>query len=408
MLTTASTAPIAGRLVSTGRMETMEPPESTSGGADDAPGPDRSEPDVSEPDQPEPDEPEPAVDDARARMRPKRRMRPEPAESPSRSRARRRAVVAVVVTIGCRAVARGGARLAGRAGLPGAVGARARQRRRRRSDRPDRGRAADRVRAAARPRTSGFAAAANEALSTVEGATFLLFCHDDVALDPDAVRVMVEEAYRSNAAIVGPKLVDYDHPEVLLEVGMSVDHYGVPFSGIEPGEIDQEQHDGVRDVFFVSHAAMLVRADLFHELGGFDVATSPGSDDIDLCWRARLAGARVLVAPASRVRHRHGDRGRRAPHAPAVARRRRAPRRARRVRVLVKSYSAVALLWVLPSGFVLTLGEAVGLALTRRVAARGRRDRGLVPGGGAALRSSARRAPRRSRCARSTTATSAI
>ena len=139
----------------------------------------------------------------------------------------------------------------------------------------------------------GFAAAANEALSTVEGATFLLFCHDDVALDPDAVRVMVEEAYRSNAAIVGPKLVDYDHPEVLLEVGMSVDHYGVPFSGIEPGEIDQEQHDGVRDVFFVSHAAMLVRADLFRELGGFD------ADDV-----ARLRRHRPVLARPARRRAR--------------------------------------------------------------------------------------------------------
>jgi GT2 family glycosyltransferase len=215
------------------------------------------------------------------------------------------------------------------------------------------------------PEDLGFAAAANEALRAVEGATFLLFCHDDVALDPDAVSVMVEEAYRSNAAIVGPKLVDYDRPEVLIEVGMSVDHYAVPFSVIEPGEIDQEQHDGVRDVFFVSHATMLVRADLFRAFGGFDAGTWPGSDDVDLCWRARLAGARVLVAPASRVRRKQ-----------ATARdermtRRRSPQQARaatrgRVRVLFKSYSTLALVWVLPSGFVLTLGEAVGLALTRR------------------------------------------
>ena len=143
----------------------------------------------------------------------------------------------------------------------------------------------------------GFAAAANDAMALVEGATFLLFCHDDVVLGPDAVSVMVEEAYRSNAGIVGPKLVDYDHPEVLLEVGMAVDHYGVPFSGIEPGEIDQEQHDAVRDVFFVSDAVMLVRTDLFHELGGFDPATFPGSDDLDLCWRARLAGAACSSRP---------------------------------------------------------------------------------------------------------------
>ena len=51
----------------------------------------------------------------------------------------------------------------------------------------------------------GFAAAANDALATVAGAPFLLFCHDDVVLDPNAVRLLVEEAYRSNAAVVGPE-----------------------------------------------------------------------------------------------------------------------------------------------------------------------------------------------------------
>jgi GT2 family glycosyltransferase len=215
------------------------------------------------------------------------------------------------------------------------------------------------------PENIGFAAAANQALTTVEGATFLVFCHDDIALDPDAIRVMVEEAYRSNAAIVGPKLVDYADPDVLIEVGMAIDHYGVPFSGIEPGEIDQEQHDGVRDVFFVSHATMLVRADLFRELGGFDVAAAPGSDDIDLCWRARLVGARVLVAPSARVRHR------RATAVDERRMRRQSPEEARlatkaRVRVLIKSYSWTALVWVLPSAFALSFGEAVALALTRR------------------------------------------
>jgi GT2 family glycosyltransferase len=205
----------------------------------------------------------------------------------------------------------------------------------------------------------GFSAAANDALRAVEGATFLLFCHDDVIPDPDAVRLLVEEAYRSNAGIVGPKLVDREHPEILLEVGMAVDHYGVPFSGIEPEEVDQEQHDGVRDVFFVSHAMMLVRTDLFHELAGFDPSTFPGADDVDLCWRARLAGARVIVAPAARVRHR------RATVAEARKPRERGTREVRdetrsRVRVLCKSYSALALIWVLPTAFVLLLAETIG------------------------------------------------
>jgi GT2 family glycosyltransferase len=221
---------------------------------------------------------------------------------------------------------------------------------------------------------ASFAATANDVLASVEGAVFLLFCHDDVALDPDAVRLMVEEAYRSNAGIVGPKVVDRDQPDVLLEVGMAVDHYGVPFSGLEPGEVDQEQHDGVRDVFFVSHTAMLVRADLFHELGGFDTLTDPGADDIDLCWRARLAGARVIVAPAARALEGTSLDAERAARHQSPAELRSEVRS--RVRVLCKSYSAVALLWVLPVAFALDMVEALGLLLTGRLA----RSRAVVSG----------------------------
>jgi GT2 family glycosyltransferase len=205
----------------------------------------------------------------------------------------------------------------------------------------------------------GFATAANEALVAVEGAMFLLFCTDEITPDPDAVRALVEEAYRSNAAIVGPKIVDEDRPDILVEVGMAVDHYGVPFSGIEPEEVDQQQHDAVRDVFFVSHTAMLVRSDLFHELSGFDPQAFPGADDVDLCWRARLAGARVIVAPTARVR-RHTD--------PVVVDESTelAAETRSRVRVLCKSYSSLALLWVLPVAFVLAAGEALGLVLSGR------------------------------------------
>lgn len=208
----------------------------------------------------------------------------------------------------------------------------------------------------------GFAVAANEALSAVEGAAFLLFCHDDVVLDEGAVRVMVEEAYRSNAGIVGPKIVDRDRPEVLLEVGLAIDHYGVPFSGIEPGELDQEQHDAVRDVFFVSSAVMLVRADLFTGLRGFDPDTYPGADDLDLCWRARLAGARILVVPDARVAH--GRSGVGPAREEPIGDERRLNRN--RIRVLLKSYSGIALIWVIPAAFLLNVLESAAFVATRR------------------------------------------
>ncbi|MEO1058087.1 MAG: glycosyltransferase, partial [Actinomycetota bacterium] len=151
----------------------------------------------------------------------------------------------------------------------------------------------------------GFAPTANEVLRLVEGDNgFLLLCHDDIAPDPEAVRMLVEEIFRSNAGVVGPKLVDWDDPRVLRAVGLSADRFGHVDLGIEPGEVDQEQHDGVRDVFAVPSACMLVRADLFRALGGFDPAMSYYGEDVEFCWRVHFSGARVVVAPVARVRHR--------------------------------------------------------------------------------------------------------
>lgn len=151
----------------------------------------------------------------------------------------------------------------------------------------------------------GFGRAANEVLRLVEGESgFFCFLHDDVALDPGAIRLLVEELYRSNAGIVGPKLVEWDDVGALQHVGLAVDHFGAVDTIVEPGERDQEQHDAVRDVFALPSACLLVRADLFRALGGFDPAIDYHGDDIDLCWRAHLGGARVVVVPAARGRHR--------------------------------------------------------------------------------------------------------
>jgi len=151
----------------------------------------------------------------------------------------------------------------------------------------------------------GFASAANEVGRLVEGENgFFLFCHDDIAPDPTAVRLMVEELYRSNAGAVGPKFVEWDDPSVLRSVGLGLDRFGVIDQPIESGEVDQEQHDGVRDVFVLPTACLMVRADLFRELGGFDDAIDFYGEDVEFCWRMHHSGARVVVAPSARVRHR--------------------------------------------------------------------------------------------------------
>ena len=152
---------------------------------------------------------------------------------------------------------------------------------------------------------NGFGPTANEVLHLVEGDNgFFLICHDDIAPDPRAVRILVAELFRSNAGIVGPKLTEWDDPRMLQHVGLGLDRFGEVDPIVEPGEVDQEQHDAVRDVFVLPSACLLVRADLFRALGGFDPSISFHGDDVDLCWRAHLTGARVVVAPDARVRHR--------------------------------------------------------------------------------------------------------
>lgn len=151
----------------------------------------------------------------------------------------------------------------------------------------------------------GFGPAANTALRLVEGDSgFFLVMHDDVALMPDSLRILVEELYRSNAGMVGPKFVEWDDDRRLQAVGFDGDWFGELDSDIEPHELDQEQHDAVRDVFVLPSACFLIRADLFRELGGFEPTIEFFGEDLDLCWRAHMSGARVVVVPAATARHR--------------------------------------------------------------------------------------------------------
>jgi len=152
----------------------------------------------------------------------------------------------------------------------------------------------------------GYGAVINEVSRLVEGdGGFFCLMHDDVALEPQAIERMVEEVFRSNAGVVGPKLVEWDDPTILQSVGMHVDRIGEIEPTIGLNEKDQEQHDSVRDVFALSSACLLIRSDLFRELGGFDRHIEFLGEDIDLCWRVHLSGARVLIVPAAKARHRN-------------------------------------------------------------------------------------------------------
>ncbi|MEV3990198.1 glycosyltransferase family 2 protein [Streptomyces sp. NPDC049837] len=137
-----------------------------------------------------------------------------------------------------------------------------------------------------------------------EPVQWLWLLHDDAAPEPGALaellRVADGDAY---AAIVGPKLRGWYDRKQLLEVGVSIANSGRRWTGLDRREQDQGQHDQVRPVLSVSSAGMLIRRDVFEELGGFDRRLPLMRDDVDLCWRAHSAGHRVLVAPDAVLRH---------------------------------------------------------------------------------------------------------
>ena len=127
---------------------------------------------------------------------------------------------------------------------------------------------------------------------------FFVFCADDVVLDRNAVRVLVDEAVVSNAGIVGPKLVLTARATSTVDVGWLVDRYGEAWSIVGPRH-NQEQHDAVRDVFFVSAG----RCSCAATCSPRSTASTPHARPrrTDLAWRARIAGAGAWSLPPRRA-----------------------------------------------------------------------------------------------------------
>ncbi|HXZ75448.1 MAG TPA: glycosyltransferase, partial [Streptosporangiaceae bacterium] len=136
-------------------------------------------------------------------------------------------------------------------------------------------------------------------------AEWIWLLHDDCEPAADALEQMLRVADRSRStAVLGPKLKDPAHRRVLREAGITVDRAGRRCTGVEPGEIDQGQHDGNRQVPAVSSAGMLIRRDVWDQTGGFDPNLPLFRDDIDFCWRVHAVGYEVRVVTDAVVYHR--------------------------------------------------------------------------------------------------------
>ena len=155
----------------------------------------------------------------------------------------------------------------------------------------------------------GFAEGYNRALHELE-ADYYVLLNSDVEVMPDWIKPIMELMERDHTvAACQPRILDFNkrsHFEYAGAAGGWIDRLGYPFCRgrlFQTLEEDRGQYHSTQEIFWASGAAMFIRAQLFHDIGGFDGDYFAHLEEIDLCWRLKRAGYKIMVRPKSVVYH---------------------------------------------------------------------------------------------------------
>ncbi len=151
----------------------------------------------------------------------------------------------------------------------------------------------------------GFLHNCNEAALHARG-RYLLFLNNDTEPLPGFLDALVRVAEAlPDAGLVGSKLLFPDGR--LQEAGGIIWQDGTGWNYGRGDDPALPQYNTLRETDYVSGASILLRRDLFEELHGFDPAFAPAYyEDVDLAFRLRARGLRVIFQPASVVIHHEG------------------------------------------------------------------------------------------------------
>lgn len=157
----------------------------------------------------------------------------------------------------------------------------------------------------------GFAGGYNKALEKCD-TPYAVLLNSDVSVDADWISPMLEYMERNPmCGACQPKILSYRKPECFEYAGAAggyIDRNGYPYCRgriFDTVECDTGQYDSPAAVriFWATGAAMMVRVDVYKEVGGLDEAFFAHMEEIDLCWRMQLAGYTIDYIPASHVYH---------------------------------------------------------------------------------------------------------
>lgn len=155
----------------------------------------------------------------------------------------------------------------------------------------------------------GFAEGYNRALASVDAEYYILLNSDVEVTAGWLVPLLTYMNTHADVAACQPKLLDYKrktHFEYAGAAGGFIDRYGYPFCRgrlFETVEEDKGQYDNVADIFWATGAALMIRSADYKAVGGLDGRFFAHMEEIDLCWRLRSRGRRVVCLPQSVVYH---------------------------------------------------------------------------------------------------------
>ena len=158
----------------------------------------------------------------------------------------------------------------------------------------------------------GFADGYNKALQQVDAEYYLLL-NSDIEVTQGWLTPLIELMDANpDVAACQPKLLsltDRNKFEYAGACGGFLDRYGYPFCRgrvFDTLECDKGQYDNQTDILWATGAALMIRSSDYWNAGGLDGRFFAHNEEIDLCWRLRIKGRRILCVPQSVVYHLGG------------------------------------------------------------------------------------------------------
>lgn len=155
----------------------------------------------------------------------------------------------------------------------------------------------------------GFAKGYNDALKHVN-ADYYVLLNSDVEVTPNWIDAVIDLMEKDKQiAACQPKLLDFNRKNYFEYAGAAggfIDKFGYPFCRgriLEKIEEDNGQYDDVREIFWASGACLFVRSECYHFVQGFDEDFFAHMEEIDLCWRLKNLGYKIMYCPDSIVYH---------------------------------------------------------------------------------------------------------